>query len=279
MRKVKILADSVSDITLDKAKDWGVDIIPLTINFRGQSYKDGVTITAEELIKKMEGNDDFPTTSQVTPGVFMDSFKEYIDLDMDIVLITMSEKLSGTYQSAVLAASSFPEGRIHVVNSDNVTGGEYVLVKYGVKLRDEGKSGAEIAATLDKAKERVKTCVAFDTLEFLIRSGRISKVSGFVGGMLGIKPIVKIYDGILHPVAKERGKKKALSYLLNSLREEKIDGSSIICLAHSSQPEGLDGLKEELDLRKIPYDEIHIGGVTCSHVGPNAAAYFLIENE
>lgn len=276
LRKVKILADSVSDITRENAEKLGIEIVPLIINFMEESYLDGETITAQELFKKMEGNNEFPTTSQVTPVRFFDHFKKYIDEDMDIVVITMSGELSGTYQSAVLASQNFPEKRVFVIDSSNVTGGEYVLVKLALKLRDKGKSAEEIYNEVLKAKEKVKSKVALDTLEFLIRSGRISKVAGFVGGMLGIKPIITISEGKLHAIAKERGTKKAVNHVLESLKNENLNENSIVCLAHSSQPEGLRTMKDYLEENNIPYDEIHIGGVTASHVGPNASAYFLI---
>ncbi len=279
MNKVKILADSVSDLTQETAEKWGVEIIPLTINFNGESYRDFYEINAGKLFELMKGNKEFPTTSQVTPAAFYEVFKKYTDEGYDVVLITMTEKLSGTHQSSVIAAGAFPEGRVYTVDSMNVTAGEYLLVKMAVKMRDEGKSAAEIAQTLNDAKYRIRSCVAFETLENLIRSGRISKTAGFVGGMLGIKPTAKVENGELIPTAKERGTKKALAHILSSLKKERPMKFPGVVLAHSDQKEGLKILQDELKERNIPYEIIEIGGVTASHVGPHACAYFLIEEK
>ena len=279
MNKVKLITDSVADVTKEMARELDCEVVPLSINIDGASYLDGVEMTVEELFHRIQTGSTFPTSSQVTPVVFYKVFKKYIDEGYKIISVHLSGKLSGTYQSACLAAAEFAKGEVEVVDSLNVTGGQLLLVQQAAALIKEGKSNQEIKGILDETKTRIKSCVMVDTLEFLTKGGRIGKAAGFVGGVLGIKPILEVRDGELLPIAKERGSKKALKYIMNRLENEEIDPDHKVILVNSSSPEAVEQLRPILNGRNIPYDMIHIGGVVGVHVGPNAAAYFIVEKK
>lgn len=220
MKKIKLMTDSVADIREIEAKELDIEIIPLNILFAGEQYSD-VDLTSKELFDLMDEHEGFPTTSQVNPQVFVDTFKKYLDQDYQIVLITMSSRLSGTYNSANIAKEILDSDDIFIIDSLNVTCGQYLLLKYMVKLRDEGKTAKEITSTINIAKMKLKTHTYLNTLDYLMRSGRVDKISGFVGSMLGIKPIIVIEDGKLIPVRKVRGTKNAMKSVVEDLRKKK----------------------------------------------------------
>lgn len=277
MRKVKIITDSVADITLEEAKSLDVDVLPLTVTFDEVEYKDGVDITTDKLFNLMKEHDGFPTTSQVAPYLFSDKMQECLDNEMDIVIITMSSKLSGTYNTANLVKSQFEYENIYVVDSLNVTCGQYVLLKYAIILRDQGKSAKEIYEELEVAKYRIKSSVFLDTLDNLARSGRITKTAGFVGGLLQVKPIIKLIDGIIQPVSKERGIRKAINYILSDLEKENLKEGTKVCLGSCLESENLKYLVEKCEELGLPYEKLEVGPVTASHIGPYAMGYFLLE--
>lgn len=277
MKKVKIIADSVSDMTLEEAKKYDIDIVPLTIIFDNKEYRDGVDIDTNGLFRLMEEKDGFPQTAQVSPGVFYEKFKEYRDQDREIVLITMSSKLSGTFNSANMAKNQLGQEGIYIVDSLNVTMGQYCLVKYAISLRDQGKSAQEIFTILEEAKNKVKSSVYLDTLDNLARSGRISRATEFVGSMLKIKPIIRLIEGQIIPVSRERGQKKAIQYVVNDLKKEGLRPGTKVILGSCLETDNLGILEEVCQEMGFPYECLEVGAVTASHIGPNAMGYFLIE--
>ncbi|PKK39075.1 DegV family protein [Clostridiaceae bacterium JG1575] len=279
MRPIKIITDSVADVPKELAEEWGITVLPLTIHLGPESFSDGEGLNAQGLFERLAAGAPFPTTSQVTPASFIDVYQRTLAQGYDVLSIHMSGKLSGTCQSAKIAALDVDPLRIAVVDSLNVTAGEYLLVYYAHRCVQEGKSLREIEAILTNARERLHAFVALDTLENLQRSGRVGKVAGFVGGMLGIKPILEIKGGELVPVAKERGKKKALKFLLDRLKKEDPQPDLPVVLCHSMSPESLDFFKPVIKNRGLSFHTVPIGGVVGAHVGPKAAAYFLISRQ
>lgn len=277
MKKVKIIADSVSDMTLEEAEKLDIEIIPLTIIFDGIEYKDGIDITTDKLFQLMEETEGFPQTAQISPMNFYEKYQEYLSEDMDLIVITMSSKLSGTYNSANIAKNDFSDKEIYIIDSMNVTAGEYLLVKYAAMLRDEGKSAREIYRELEETKNKIKCCVYLDTLDNLARSGRINKAVEFVGTMLRIKPVVTVIDGEIIPVAKERGEKRAIQYVINSLKNEKLRKKTKVCIGSCLEGKNAKSLKEACDTLGFAYEVVEVGAVTASHIGPYALGYFLIE--
>lgn len=273
---VQIITDSIADITGEDRNK--VIILPVTIRFDdGCEYKDGETITHHEFYERLIESDSLPTTSQVTPYEFEDVYKKIVEDGDEAVVITMSSKLSGTYQSACIAADEYSD-KIKVVDSLNVAVGERAIVDLAMILRDEGKSAAEIADILDIEKKNLQIVAVLDTLEYLKKGGRISSAVAFAGGVLAIKPVVGVEDGIVVMYGKARGSKNAGNALITQINAcGGIDFSKPYRVGYTGLSDTF--LKKYIAdsapmwdkyVDDIPYQTIGCGIGT--HVGPGAAA-------
>lgn len=202
---VRIVIDSTADLAPEIKNN--VDIVPLTIRFGDKEYIDGVTITHKEFYEKLIESDVLPYTSQATPDSFYSVFKNAVDSGDCVVAITISSKLSGTYQSAVIAADDF-EGKVFVVDSKSVAIGSGILAELALSLKNEGLKADEIAAKLTKERDNIRVIAMLDTLEYLKRGGRISKMTAFAGGILSIKPVININNGEITILGKARGSRQ-----------------------------------------------------------------------
>lgn len=271
MEKVRIITDSGSDCMAPYPEN--LTVIPLTIHFGDEEYRDGVTIDHKTFYEKLTSGNQLPTTSLVPPGDFADAFRTAREAGETVVAVVLSSKLSGTYQSAVLAAGDFDN--VYVVDSLNATVGLQVLVKYALELADRGLSAARIAQELEQAKGHVNLLGMPDTLEYLQRGGRISKTAAVLGGVLSIKPVLRLIDGVVVMIGKARGSKNGNNYLIQEVSRSGIDFSRPLCL-------GYTGLSDALLQRYIedsrPLWEGKIGSLPIStvgatigtHVGPGA---------
>ena len=270
---IKIITDSASDIT-DNSRD-DLIVLPMTITFGDTEYKDGVNLTHREFFEKLVETDELPTTSQISPYEFEEVYKQLSD-DEEAVVITMSSKLSGTYQSACIAASEYPN--VHVVDSENVTVGEHALVEYALRLKDGESDVLQIVESLEKHKKDIRLVALVDTLEYLQKGGRISKVTALVGGLLSIKPVIAITDGEVAILGKARGSKQGNNLLVQQINEcGGIDFTMPYYLAYSGLDDAL--IKKYIeDSRGLWQDGVEkldvslIGGTIGTHVGPGAIA-------
>ena len=209
---VKFVIDSASDVLPEEARALGVAHLPLKVIFGQEEYSDAVDLSHGEFYEKLAASQDLPTTSQVTPAAFADCFKKLTANGDSVVAITISSVLSGTYQSAVIAAEDY-EGRVFVVDSLNATIGERVLLMRGLELAKQGMSAQEIAAALDEEKGKIRLFAMVDTLEYLKKGGRISATVAFAGGLLSIKPAIQVKDGAVAMAGTARGVKKCHALL------------------------------------------------------------------
>lgn len=269
---IKFITDSASDMC---EKD-GVTVVPMTITFGNDEYKHGVTLSHREFYEKLIESDELPRTSQVSPYDFETSIGEAVADGSEVIVVTMASGLSGTYQSAVMAADKF-DG-VYVVDSESVTIGEIILIKYGMQLAKDGCSAAEIVEKLNECKKKIHIIALLDTLEYLKKGGRISKTVAFAGGLLSIKPVVTIQDGAVQVIGKARGSRQGNNLLVEHIEKAGgIDFDMPIML-------GYTGLGDEL-LKKYIEDsrslwEGHvpsleyrtIGGTIGTHVGPGVIA-------
>lgn len=279
---VRIVIDSACDMELSRAEELGLDFMPLKTIFGEDEYLDGVTISHEQFFEKLIECGTMPTTSQISPYDFEKKFEEIKAAGDTAVVITLSSLLSGTYQSATIAASDY-EDCITVIDSLNVCIGEQNLVMLAVRLRDQGLSAVEIASQLEDAKHRVKVLAVFDTLEYLKRDGRISKTAAWAGNVLSIKPVISIEKGEVAILGKARGSKNGNNMLIQQINQSNgIDFSMPYTLAYS-------GLSDVL-LKKYITDssaiwEGHtdslpvstIGATIGTHAGPGAIAVSYFE--
>lgn len=280
---IRIIADSASDMSEKEFEH--LKILPLTVGFGETEYQDGVTLSSEEFYKKLDESIELPKTSQVTPFAFEEAIQEALDAGETPVVITMSSKLSGTFNSAKVAASDFDQ-EVYVIDSANVCGGERIIVEYALRLVEEGKSAKEIAEAVETVKSRASLIATFDTLEYLRRGGRISNISGIVGGMLSVKPVLGMKDGVLEMFGKARGSKNAANMLVKKIEEiGGIDYSMPYALVYTGTDDSRiqKFAKDNEDLLHAETENIKICTVGCTvgtHAGPDAigVVFFKPEN-
>lgn len=285
---VKIITDSASDITQEEAKKLGITVLPLTIFFETEEFQDNVTLSTTEYYNKLIESAELPKTSQVTPYAFSKAYKDAFNEHDEIVVITISKYLSGCFQSATLAKEEFDDNNnIYLIDSLNATIGEQVLVKLAVKLRDEGKSGAEIASILEEKVSKVRLIALLDTLEYLKKGGRISSATAFFGGLLSIKPVIGIDNGQVKMIGKARGSKNANNLLKELVVQNGgIDFELPFSLAYSGLNDTL--LQKYIFDNKDLYEKYvdsntlgitQIGCTIGTHVGPGAIAVAFFSKE
>lgn len=281
---VKLISDSACDMTQQEAKELGVIILPLKTMIDGVEYLDGVTITAEEFYEKLENCKKLPTTSQISPAEYEEVFRPIVESKDEAVVITIAGKLSGTAQSAVIAAADVG-GRVWVVDSGNVTIGQSILLRYAIRLRDQGLTGREIAQELERVKTRICLLARVDTLEYLMRGGRLSKTAAVAGAILNIKPVISVEDGEIKVLGKARGFRQSNNMLTEFINKMGgADFSMPVMLAYSGVDDALlRGYIEnsralwENHLDSLPIATI--GSTISTHAGPGAIAVAFFAKE
>ncbi len=222
MGKVKVLTDSTSDLSPELIQKYDISVLPLYVSFEDQTFKDGVEMTACELYKKVEKTNKLPKTAAPSPGDFKDFFQVYIDEGYDLIYVGLSSHLSSTYQNALLAAGDFPEDRIEIIDSLNLSTGIGLQVMKAVDYANQGMGIKEIATKLKEIVDKVETEFVIDTLDYLYKGGRCSGLQNFIGTMLKIRPVVKVVDGKMILADKVRGKRqRALETMLNNALKNK----------------------------------------------------------
>lgn len=213
---VRIVVDSTADMPEDVLAK--VSVVPLTVHFGEQEYIDGVTIHHKQFYEMLVETDVLPTTSQPSPEAFAQVFRQASEAGEQVVALTVSSKLSGTCQSAMIAAADFP-GSVWVVDTKTVAIGCGILAELAVRLKEEGLSAVEIVARLEEEREKIRVIALLDTLEYLKKGGRISKTVAFAGGLLSIKPVVTIQDGEISILGKARGSKQGNNLLVTEIQK------------------------------------------------------------
>lgn len=213
---VRIVVDSTADVTDEvRAK---LSVVPLTVHFGEQEYVDGITINHKQFYEMLVETDVLPTTSQPSPEAFAQVFRQAQEAGEQVVALTVSSKLSGTCQSAMIAAADFPDS-VWVVETKTVAIGCGILAELAVRLKEKGLSAPEIVARLEEERENIHVIALLDTLEYLKKGGRISKTVAFAGGLLSIKPVVTIQDGEIHILGKARGSKQGNNLLVTEIQK------------------------------------------------------------
>lgn len=274
---IQFIIDSASDILPSEAKTLGLVHLPLKVIFGEEEFSDSVNLTHAEFYEKLIEYDTLPKTSQINPDTFAQAFQQVKDAGDTAVVITLSGKLSGTYQSAMIAAADY-EDTIFVVDSESVCIGERILIQRGLELRELGFSAAEIKTQLDEEKHCIRVLALLDTLEYLKKGGRISSAVALAGNILSIKPVITIENGEVSLVGKARGSKKG-----NNLLRELVQNCGGIhfekpyALAYSGLSDSLlkKYIEDSAELWKTNVSELPITTVGCTigtHVGPGAIA-------
>ena len=271
---VRIIVDSSTNVS-EKYREK-IQFVPLTVRFGDKEYLDGVEISKHQFYEMLVESDVLPTTSQATPAAFAEYLESVASAGDSAVVITLSSKLSGTYQSAVLAAEDYPN--IYVVDSQSVAIGTGVLAQYAVELAQQGMGAEEIAQVLTQQREKVCVVALLDTLEYLKKGGRISKTVAFAGGMLNIKPVVTVQDGAVVLIGKARGSRNGNNLLVEKIREAGgVDFERPVLLGYTGLSSAL--LEKYVDDSTALWAD-HVdkldGCLLCSvigtHAGPGAVA-------
>ena len=266
--KTRIIVDSTADL-MPEYKER-VQIVPLTVHFGDQEYIDGVTIDHKTFYEKLVESDVLPTTSQATPDAFMKEFDKVKEAGEAAVVITISSKLSGTYQSACIAANGF-EDCIYVVDTRTVSVAQRILLDYAISFMHNGNCAKEIAAELEEKKADVRAFGAVETLEYLIKGGRLSKAAGAVGSVLGIRPVLCLSDGALEVAGKARGAKAAVTLLHDLIADIDIDFSMPYCVGYTgNDPHVIDAYLDASNsaLKGRELTPVNVGSTVGTHTGP-----------
>lgn len=271
---VKIITDSASDISESEAKALGITMLPMSVRFGEEEFFDGVSITPTEFYEKLIESDTLPKTSQVTPFMFERAYAELTENGDEVIVITISSKLSGTYQSAKSAALDY-DGKVFVVDSLNAAIGERLLCEYALSLIKQGKGAKEVASELEGSKGRIRLMALLNTLEYLKKGGRISAVTAFAGEVLGIKPVIAVIDGEVKLVGKARGSKNGENLLNELVKKSGVDFDMPLGTIYSGTSDHLLNkyIEDSVDLWKNGTAAVskHVLGATIgTHVGPNA---------
>lgn len=273
---VRIVVDSTADLTPQVR--GRVAVVPLTVHFGEEEFVDGVNITGLQFYEKLQTAKVLPTTSQATPYAFSAEFGRAVAEGDDVVAIVVSSRLSGTYQSALIAAEDYPE-RAHVVDSRSIAIGSAILTEYALRLVDEGHSAAEIAAMLEQKRNNVRLMAVVDTLEYLQRGGRLSKTAAIAGGILSIKPVIGLEDGEIKVLAKGRGNKQANMLMNQEIAKFGVDENMPMMLGYTgTDSELLQAYRQNSgELWNDSVSESLVCGVVGTHAGPGAvaAAFFI----
>ncbi|VEU82282.1 DegV family protein [Acholeplasma hippikon] len=283
MKKIIISTDSTADLSKELIEKYDVKTIPLHVRFGDEAYLDGVNITTEKLYELVDELGYLPKTQAVSPGSFESFFKEYLDQGYQIVHISIGSKISATYQSAKLAVDLLETNDVFVVDSQNLSSGIALLVLKASDFRKQGLEAKEIAKKAQALVPKVRSQFAIKTLEYLHKGDRAKGIAAFVGGILQVKPIIKVENGTLDVYKKSIGKmSKALDIMIDDLLTlgDKVD-KDYIFITHSMASNSFDYIKEKLE-GKIEVKNLyegHAGCVISSHCGAGTIGILYIVNE
>lgn len=277
---VKIITDSLSDITSDMAKGLGITVVPLTVLFGHESYLDRVTITTDEFYHRLTHDSVWPTTTQPSPGIFADVYNKLAEETDEILVITLSTKLSGTYQSALGAqALVHKKCRIEVIDSQTVAMGLGLIVITAAQAAQTGAKLDEVADLVRRAMPRSHFVAYFDTLKYLAKGGRIGKAQGLLGSLLSVKPILTVRDGEMAPLTRVRSLAAGMDYLYRFVAGFPHIGE--LAVEHTTTPGEADKLVESLN-SIFPRERVYrstVSPVLGVYGGPGAMAVTVLEAE
>lgn len=283
---VRIITDSASDFDNKTAEELGVICVPLTVSFGEEHFKENVELSKTEFYERLTTDSQFPQTSQVPPYAFEQVFQDAREAGDDVVAILLSSKLSGTYQSAKIAEKAIygdantstdkktGEKSCYVIDSHSASAGQQLLVEFAVMLREQGNSAKEIVKKVRSLRPNLRLFACVNTLEYLHRGGRISKVVAALGTIINVKPILFVKEnGEPEIIARVRGNQKAIAYILEQIKTMQPDEEYPIYIMYSHIDEGAKRLRKALQIEGYQVRMKHIinaGAVIGSHVGPNA---------
>lgn len=275
---IRILIDSSADYTAEEAKQNNLELVSINITMGGKNYLDGVDLTRDEFYDLLVANEEFPMTAQPSPQEFLDIFEDAKEKGDQLVYLSLSSGLSGTFQSATLAKNMAEYDEIYLVDTLSATRAIRLMAEYACKLREEGKDAATIAAALEEFKSKVVIYAALDTLEYLYKGGRLSKAAAAVGELANLKPIINVtQEGKMAVPAKALGRNKALSTLVKLVSEKEIDTTFPIYSLYAVGEENTEKLEQKLGKEGIRVTKrLQVGSTIGCHIGPGAYGVIFV---
>jgi DegV family protein with EDD domain len=278
-----IIADSTCDLTIEELNELNVARVSLYINFQGRTWKDWEEITPKDIVQGVSAGSDLPSTSQPSPQDFQDAYQAAVAAGAsEILAITISSELSGTYQSAMIARDSV-DVPVTVFDSRAASVGIADMIKKSAAMRDAGAALPEILTSLEEIRDTNKVFFTVASMDYLVKGGRVGKGAALLGGMLNIKPILTVTDGHILPQAKVRGTRKALAEMVRLVKAhlDANPGRAFVTFLHVQDPAAAQSVKDALDAAGIEYEgglTYEVGAVISSHVGPGThGLYFHTE--
>ena len=274
---IQIVTDSASDISQERAKKWGITVLPLKVRFGEDEYLDGVTLSNREFYEKLIETDTIPKTSQIPPFEYARVFKNAVEGGDDVICLCLSSGVSGCFQSACIAAQEF-EDHVTVIDSKQFCISLYIIVERAVHLRDRGCSYQEIVSRIRQELEEAHVIAVFDTLEYLRLGGRIGNAAAFAGNLLSLKPVLTIEEGVVKLIGKARGSRNRNNLLMQSIQKlGGIDFDRPVALGYTGfSPDVLEKYKNDPKSLYEGHEEkleyASVGATIGTYAGPGAIA-------
>ncbi|NLM38352.1 MAG: DegV family protein [Firmicutes bacterium] len=280
---IKIVTDSTADLSPELKSRYGIEVVPLTVHFGEEVYYDGVNLTQDEFLEKVNTSPHFPKTGQATPATFLELFRRLLAEGHEILFVGISADLSGTYASACLAAQELAGAPIVAVDSRNLSLGIGVLALQAAEMAEQGASLQTIADHLRAMTPRIRTSFIVESLDFLYKGGRLTRTQALIGNVLQIHPRIEVVDGKMIVPEKIRGSKsKAKARLLEwiTANKERVD-NNWVGVAHCRDEEAANELAAQLREMKLARNLIvtKAGAVISTHCGPGTVGIIYVEKE
>ena len=279
---IRIITDSAADLTAQEMAQPGVSVVPMSITFEdGTSVEDDGSMTKDEFFKRLATDSKLPRTSQPSPAAFMEAFADAEVAGDEVIVITVGQKLSGTYQCAVMAAHDV-DVPVYVVDSETATQGEAVLLREALRLRDMGLSAQQIVEVLERFRKRIRIIAVVDSLKHLQKGGRVPAAVAIVGGALGIKPVIAVYESTVRLAGKGRGRPGALVALFKQLDELGGIDTNYPCVVLYSDDKATAAPVHHYLTQNLMLEGVRtcqIGPTIGTHIGPRSAGIVFVAKE
>ena len=272
MTMIKIVTDSTAYLSEEFVQEHDIRVVPLCVHFSHRDYKEGVDLSYEEFYDQLKEATELPTTSQPSAGEFHEVFQELAAAGHEIVAITISSRLSGTWNSAMAAKEMLPEAEISVIDSLSTAIGLQLMVEAAVEAIESGASRQKVLGRVEEIRDKILVLFVVDTLEYLAKGGRIGNAKAFLGTLLKVKPILVLQDGAIEPYEQVRSKGKAKARMLE-IASEHLDGKAPeakVAITQALVPEEAAALAQQLQaMLGCPQPSIRpVGPVIGTHTGP-----------
>jgi len=270
---VRIVTDSTADLTPEQQRAAGITVVPLNVHFGDEVFRDHVDLSTDEFFRRLKASPQLPRTSQPSVGAFEEAYRSLRQGGDEIVSVHLSSKVSGTYNSALMAAQSVGEGKIDVVDSLSTSMALGFIALEGAKLARAGRDRQAVAECLRGLVPKARVICVVDTLTYLERGGRIGKARALLGSLLNVKPILQLKDGEVVPLGRARGRPQALNRLVELLeRDGKV---SQLAIMHGAAHTDAEQLRERVasSYPSVDIQLTEIGAVLGTHTGPGVIGF------